>query len=216
MDFIKPGFYDPPKSKIETSSDHHPQRNPPVPIPQQEGRVSSSTGDPAPLTDVNRERVESHWENMKALKKRVTVHLSRSLDHYCHKQVSSAELEKRVKDQVLTRFMNRQILNTTGGKTLATEEEEAGHPKTFRSLLSGVASRLRPYSSRNGGSNQLASSMEKGLEEAKDAEEAAGNTAKGGNAATVTDDAKSPLQILVTPQLWLWKFDSECKFPKRR
>lgn len=215
MDFIEPGFYDPPKSKIETSSSKHAQQNPEVPISRQEGRVSSSIQPPAPLTDVNRKRVENHWENMKALKGRPTVHLSRSLDHYCHKRVSSKELQDRVQDQVLTRFMNRQIPASTGGGTSATQEE-ADQSKTFRSLVLDVASRIRLYTPSYGRSNQLDSSMEKGLQGAKGTEEAARNTAEGQNAAAVTDNAKSPLQILVTPQLWLWKFDSECRFPKQK
>lgn len=79
--------------------------------------------------------------------------------------------------------------------------------------MSNVINGLHLFSSGYRVSHQSVSSMEKGLKGREHAEESAGNTTKGESAAT--GDMQPPLQILVVPQLWLWKFDSECKFSKR-
>lgn len=142
---------------------------------------------------------------MVALGKRKTVHLARSLDHYCHQRVSREELQKRVEDQVLTRFMERH--GSISRKTPLTTEKP-DHPKMFLSMCSKVVEKLRPSNLRPHVSARPEAAMEEGQGEGT-------STKKAVRDAEMLEDGApkfhrtQPPQILVVPQLWLWKFDSE-------
>lgn len=188
------------------------QRSSAVQSSQRIGRMDFLSRNSPRSMDANRESVKTHWENMEALRQRREVHSSRSLDHYCHQRVSSQELQERVQDQVLSRFMKRQL----SGQDASPTHTESGYLKTVWRLYSNVVNKLRRSTSRSRDSRQPVSSMEAGLEGEKCATEAVRHATTLHNTVPISHDTQSPLQILVVPQLWLWKFDSEYKSHKRR
>lgn len=207
MDFIHPGFCYSQRSK---PWDRYATDAQPLPVarsPQRIGRVSPSDTNSAPSVGADREKAtQIHWRHMEDLKTRGTVHLSRSLDHYCHQRVSSKELQDRVEDQVLTRFMSRQTSDWVTPPT----NIEAGCLKALFSMCLTLFNKLQQYSSRSHASLQTLF-MEEGRPRGRGAEEAVEDTSERGKTRTTTDDTQLSLQILVVPQLWLWKFDSECE-----
>lgn len=210
MDKIDPGFDYPPDPKIESLSTTNARRGPTVTSPEQMGRMRFRSRGFRSLRAANQGNSRTHSENMKDLGRRTEVHLSRSLDHYCHQRVSRKELEKRVQDQVLTRFMKRQL----PGRETSLKHQESGCLKSFLSLCSNLVNKLRPSNST--ARDSLPPVLEAGSVGGEGTTEASGNTTAPQNAAKFTHGTQSPLQILVAPQLWLWKFDSECKFPRRK
>lgn len=209
MDLIDPGFRYPLELRIETDPTNQLQTSPSVTSSQRISRRSTSRPDSAASTNTSRKGViQTHWENMEALRDRKTVHLSRSLDHYCHQRVSSEELQKRVEDQVLTRFMERQI--STDRETSPTAVK-AEYLKLLRELCSNAVRKVQPSSLRPRDSIRPEAAMEEGQEGGASTAEATRHTRTLDHAAQDTRGDHLPAQILVVPQLWLWKFDSECK-----
>lgn len=147
---------------------------------------------------------------MKALRQRKTIHLSRSLDHYCHQRASNEELQARVQDQVLTRFMTRQIsgANTspTPGKTDILNNFGIICSNLARTLISLIPRSRDPVRSKE----SIMEDQKRGPSTAKTVEE----TEMLDDGLPTTKGTDSSLRILIVPQLWLWKFDSECKSPR--
>lgn len=198
------------RTAAASSQRSHWFRSPAGASSQQTGKTKS-VNRAAPSTDAIPKPAQIHWEYMEALRQRMTVHLSRSLDHYCHKRVSAPELRDRVLNQVLTRFMERQG-RTDRGTTPARKEHD--YLQTFLSFCSITFNGLRQLTSKSRSSHQSVSSVEQGLGGGKAMEEAIGSSTKLENAAPVTKNTQSPLQILTAPQFWLWKFDSKYKFSR--
>lgn len=210
MDFIDPGFHHSLRSEIKFDSTQDPQQSPAEMNPQLFGLTNTSGPESTPSTNSRQKSViQTHWDNMEALRERKTVHLSRSLDHYCHQRVSSEELQKRVNDQVLTRFMKRQL--STGQETSQTPSR-LKYLKMLTKMYLNVVRQLRSSISRPRDSVRPEAAMEEGQEKGTSTTEAAADTRASQNAAPNTHGNQLPPQILVVPQLWLWKFDSECKF----
>lgn len=208
MDFIHPGFCYSQQSQTEGQPTTDPQATPAVKCIPGSLQQKGQTNNQRPVPGV----MKTHWKNMEALRKRKTVHLSRSLDHYCHKRVSSEELQERDKDQVLTRFMKRQLSTSRDPSPDRGKAEDLTHSW---SLLSNMVNALRLFIPKYRNSRQSAFSVERGLQGGKHTEEAVENTTKDESTATSTGDILPPLQILVAPQMWLWKFDSEFGYFKR-
>ncbi|KAJ0119736.1 hypothetical protein J7T55_013939 [Diaporthe amygdali] len=206
IDMIDPGFRYPLDPGIENRYTD-PQRSPTETSSQRASRMSSLSHDLAPLMGANRQKVQNRWaNNMDTLRQKKRVHLSRSLDHYCHQQVSGKELQKRVQDQVLTRFMKRRL----GQEMSPTENSESSPLRAFLRLCSNVVKKLRSSITESRDLLRPTLSLEEGLEGGIRARETAGIT-------TRLNAALSPWQILVVPQLWLWKFDNLVitAFPER-
>lgn len=198
MDFIHPGYHYPPESKIENPSTKNPPQSQAVTGSRLESWLSSPSHDSA-------RSLQNHWKNMRDLRKRNGVHSSRSLDHYCHQRASNKELQDRVGDQVLTRFMQRQ---PNGGDT-SSRLGEHGYLKMFRSMCSNAVKKLRLSTLRSRSSGWPVGSLEEGQKGGEGMPESVDNTDAPEHAARNTQNIESPSQILVVPQLWLWKFDSE-------
>lgn len=209
MDFINPGFCHSEKPKMENRSAKDLQQALAVEESQRKDRRGSLSQKCFPPSDMNRwSLMQTHWKNMKALGEEKTVHLSRSLDHYCHQRISSEELKNRDGDQVLTKFMKRHIPKD---QKAPPTHRGPGYMKTFWNLVD----RLHLSTSRSPDSLQPASSLEKGIRGVGDMAEPVENT---DSHSKMCGDTQPPLQILVAPQLWLWRFDSECNCykPKRQ
>lgn len=211
MDFICPGFWYPPSPKTENQPIAGHGRNTKITRSQ---RIWMSLLNCASGTfkDANKEREQTHWENMEVLKERTTVHSSRSLDHYCHQRAPWNELQERVEDQVLTRFMERQAY----GEDKSMTREESTDQNTLLAMCLNVVHNLCSSISRSRSPLQLEATIEEGHGRGKSTVETIRNTEKLVNSATDTHDAQSPLEILVVPQIWLWKFDSECEASKTK
>ncbi|KAK2597778.1 hypothetical protein N8I77_012542 [Diaporthe amygdali] len=177
----------------------------------------------APFMNVGQDLVQTHWESMDALRKRAEVYASRSLDHYCHQRLSSEELQKRVQDQVFTRFMKRQLCSQ---ETSLTKHEDADCLTTFLNLVSNVVKKLCSSTANSRKTLQSPSlgEAEEGRQVGDGMTEAVGNSTEAvSNAKTLEESASItrktpyPWQILVVPQLWLMKFDNLVitAFPER-
>lgn len=182
-----------------------PQHSPTSNSTEAVDQTSSSSPGFAPSVDVNQGRFQTHWKNMKILGRRPGVHLPRSLEHYRHRRLSSKELQELVQDQVVTRFMKRQF------PTRAPEplHEETKYLKKLLRVNSEGIRRLRLYVPTSPNPVPLEASLEEGQEGGKDNQEEARTARTLEGAVPSIDRTKPPLQILVVPQLWLWKFGSE-------
>lgn len=114
-----------------------------------------------------------------------------------------------VLDKLCTLLPERWIdsTNAAGSRAIYEGIDNA----TFFHKLSAVFARLRQSTPRIHRLVGPEASMEGGRERGTSTADAVQDTTKREITLRNTRDIQSPLQILVVPQLWLWKFDSECK-----
>lgn len=154
---------------------------------------------------------QRHVGRLRKLHGAFDVHSSRSLDHYFHKELTTEELFEANAEQVFSRYLfySDPRLHGVGSESRSLDI----HKASWMSWAMAVFARRDK--------NIAQGRISKGFEDSPAIEKQAHNnyeemeTPTGGS---ILDDTSKPdelqlrQQILVVPELWLWKFDSKCSW----
>lgn len=134
---------------------------------------------------------EAHVEMIMSLHSEFKVQRSRSLDHYFHRDLSDADLQIVNAEQVLSRFIHHQQAKRNSNVRKSDFNNTAEAPKSSR-LYSALRRVLKVLAELGmAATSTNTTEVEDGI----------------GDSYIKPDLARQ--YILVVPQLWLWKIDSE-------
>lgn len=171
IDLMRPGFV----------------RNTPSYAHDNDRQSAGKMTNPHEITALNTTE-QNHVEMMKSLHASFEVQQSRTLDHYFHRDLTDAELEKVNADQVVSRFIDHQQTKQPPNLGLGNTSNDETH--------------LNPQKRSCFLSNGLTTRMGTTVPDLENA-----RIEDGHDSLNIKSDILRQF-VLVVPQLWLWKIDS--------